>query len=60
MQGQGEEEEEIDCDLSEIDQNVNASNNMMLGDQTVNQVFHNSREIGAHQNNPAILRNDSL
>ena len=32
MEGQGEEEEEIDCDLSEIDQNVNASNNMMLGD----------------------------
>ena len=60
MEGQGEEEEEIDCDLSEIDQNVNASNNMMLGDQTVNQVFHNSREISAHQNNPAILRNDGL
>ena len=67
MQGQDEEEEEedddedqeIDCDLSEIEQNANASSNMMLGDQTANQVFHNSREISANQNNPAILRNDS-
>ena len=40
MQGQEEEEDdeeggedqEIDCDLSEIEQNVNASSNMMLGD----------------------------
>ena len=23
-------------------------------------MFHNSREISAHQNNPAILRNDGL
>ena len=67
MQGQDEEEkeeendedQEIDCDLSEIEQNANASSNMMLGDQTANQVFHNSREISTNQNNPAILRNDS-